>query len=59
MRLVADGHLHGKAQALLVNSPVGGDTIRKGSFTNARTERAADVLAVSPYVRHGFPVLVV
>lgn len=60
VRLVTDGHLHGKPQALLVNSPGRGHRSVSAAPSGVKMKkRPADGNDVSPDVRDRIPVLVV
>lgn len=57
VRLVANGHLHGKPQTLLVNLPGRGHGRLSAVF--AKKKKGQDGKGVSPDVRHCIPVLIV
>lgn len=60
VRLVSNGHLHGKPQALLVNSPGKGHRSVSAALAGVKTKNCpVEGNDVSPDVRHCIPVLVV
>lgn len=60
VRLVANGHLHGKPQALLVNSPGKGQTSVSAALAGGESKNCpVHGSDITPDVRHCIPVLVV